>query len=436
MSSQIFAFLHANIIPMDAERLLSDQTLIVQNGRITQIGSAAHTPVPANALQIDATGEYLLPAFADMHIHLEGQAWNLMFPPGAQFSTDDLNFEQILFPYLANGVTTVQIMSALPEHITLRDQINRGEISGPRLILNRMIDGPGQSWPPPINTQVATPEEARQVVFESKAAGYDGMKVYTFLDQVCYDAILAAAHELDMPVSGHIPDALSVEHILAAGQNLIAHAEEVMKHAKGDFSPERIEYFASLVADSDTWITPTLTTSRNILAIFDDLETELVRPEMEYLHPQAKGVWDYLINNMYLPMPSEHQEYIRRGFEDFQRPFTKALHEKSVKLMAGTDALIPTNIHGFSLHDELQEFTAVGLTPFEALKTATTHPWEYLGMFEIAGTIEVGKRADLVLLNGNPLQNISNIEKVTGVMIEERWLNRAAIQSRMINLHD
>ena len=435
MSSQPYAFLNANVIPMDAERVLANQTLIAQNGRITQIGTAAQTPVPADAIQIDATDKYLLPAFADMHIHLEGQAWNIMFPPQAQFSADDLDFEQILFSYLANGITTVQVMSALPEHIALRDQIERGEIIGPRLILNRMIDGPAQSWPPPINTQVATPEEARQVVRESKDMGYDGMKVYSFLQPDCYAAILATAHELDMPVIGHIPDALSVEHILASGQNLIAHAEEVMKHAKGDFSPERIEYFASLVADSDTWITPTLITSRNILAIFDDLEAELARPEMEYLHPQAKGVWDYLINNMYLAMPPEHQEYIRRGFEDFQCPFTKALHDKGVKLMAGTDALIPTNTHGFSLHDELQELVGVGLTPFEALKTATTHPWEYLGMFEIAGTIEVGKRADLVLLNGNPLQDISNVEKVTGVMIKERWLNREDIQRRMSNLH-
>ena len=300
------------------ERVLLDQTVITRNGRITQIGDFTHIPVSDEAIQIDATGQYMVPALSDMHIHLEGQAWNIMFPPDEQFAAEDLNFEKILFPYLANGITTVQIMSALPEHIALRDQIKRGEIVGPRLILNRMVDGLGQSWPPPINTQVATPAEARQVVLDSKEAGYDGMKVYSFLDQECYDASsLTTSQEIGMPVSGHIPDALSVEHILAAGQNLIAHAEEVMKQARGDFSPERINYFAEIIADSGTWITPTLTTSRKILAIFDNLDEELSRPEIRYLHPMAKGIWSYLIENMYLKIPPEHQQAIRNGFEEF-----------------------------------------------------------------------------------------------------------------------
>jgi hypothetical protein len=418
------AFLNVNIIPMEEERILSNQTLLVKDGRITLFGDASSIPVPDDALLIDAADQYLIPALADMHIHLEGQSWNIMFPPAAQFSDDDLDFESILFPFLANGVTTVQVMSALPEHIALRERINSGEIFGPRLILNRMIDGPGESWPPPINTQVGTPEDARQVVVDSYEAGYDGMKVYTFLNQECYDAVLVTAQEIGMPVSGHIPDALSVEHILTVGQNLIAHAEEVMKQARGDYSSEQIEYFAELIAASDTWITPTLTTSRKILAIFDDLETELSRPEMRCLHPMANGIWSYLIENIYLKIPSEHQEAIRTGFESFQRPFTKALHEKGVKLMTGTDVLIPTNLPGFSIHDELLELVGLGLTPYEALKTATTYPMEYLGELEDAGTLEIGKQADLVLLGANPLEDIRNARKVIGVMCRGEWLNQ------------
>ena len=319
MTSKPYAFVHAILIPMDEERALLDQTVIVRNGRITEIGDAAHTPVPNDAVQIDASNQYIIPALSDMHIHLEGDAWNIMFPPERQFSDDDLDFEQILFPYIANGITTAQVMSALPEHIALRERIKSGEILGPRLILNRMIDGAGQSWPPPINTQVATPEDAHQVVIDSKEAGYDGMKVYTFLNQECFDAILSTAKELGMPVAGHIPNALSVEHIIAAGQNLIAHSEEVMKHARGDFAPDRIDYFAEIITKSDTWITPTLTTSRKILAIFDDLEGQLSRPEMRYLHPMAKGIWSYLVDNIYLKMPSEHQQAIRKRLKSHER---------------------------------------------------------------------------------------------------------------------
>jgi len=434
MKSQSYAFVHANLIPLNEERVSMDQTVVIQNGRITEISDAVSAIVPEEAIQIDATGQYMLPAFADMHIHLEGQGWNIMFPPDAQFTADDLDFEEILFPYTANGITTVQVMSALPEHITLREQINRGDILGPRLILNRMIDGPGESWPSPVNTQVSTPEEARQVVFESKETGYDGLKVYTFLEQACYDAILIAADEVGMPVIGHIPNDLSVEHILASGQRLIAHAEEIVRQAREDYSSENIEYFADLIADSNTWITPTLTTTRKILAIFDNLDKELSRPEMNTLHPMVGGIWSYLIENMYLRIPTEHQQAIRIGFENFQRPFTKALHDKGAKLMAGTDAFIPTNLPGFSLHDELQELVDLGLTPFEAIKTATTHPKEYLKQLEDMGMIAVGKHTDLVLLDANPLETITATKSILGVLHKGNWVDSKYIQGKMANL--
>ncbi len=135
-----FAFVHVNVIPMDKERVLSDQTVVVRNGRISEIGPASSTDVPAGVFRINKAGQYLIPALSDMHVHLEGQAWNIMFPPDAQFTADDLDFSHLLFPYVANGVLTVQVMSALPEHIALREQINRGEILGPRLFLSRIFD--------------------------------------------------------------------------------------------------------------------------------------------------------------------------------------------------------------------------------------------------------------------------------------------------------
>jgi hypothetical protein len=362
---------------------------------------------------------------------VEGDAWNIMFPPERKFSEQDLDFEQILFPYLANGITTVQVMSALPEHIALRDRINKGDILGPSLYLYRMIDGPGPTWPPPINTQVATPEEAHQIVMASKDAGYDGMKVYTFLNRECYDAILTTAKDIGMPVIGHVPNAISVEHTIASGQKLIAHTEEVMRQAHGDYSTERIEYFAEIITQNGIWITPTLTTSHKILGLFDNLERALSNPDMRYLHPMARGIWSFLIENIYLPIPAEHRQFIRRGFEEFQRPFTKALHEHGARLMTGTDVLMPTNIAGFSIHDELRELVDVGLTAYEALKTATTHPMEYLGASDDAGTINIGKRADLVLLNANPLEDISNTRKINGVLCQEEWLSQENIKRKL-----
>lgn len=260
------------------------------------------------------------------------------------------------------------------------------------------------------------------------------MKAYSFLNQESYDSIMATAEELGMPVDGHIPMALAVEYILKAGQNLIAHAEEVMKHAKGNYSQERIDYFAKIIAESDTWITPTLVMKRNLLAIFDDLDSELARPEVRYLHPMALGVWSFLTTNIYLKMPREHQTAIRNGFKSFERPFTKALHDAGAKLMTGTDSLVPTTIPGFSIHRELEELVGVGLTPYEALKASTTHPVEFLGELEDAGTIAEGKRADLVLLEGNPLEEITNSSKIAGVMIRGQWLSKTELQERLEDL--
>jgi hypothetical protein len=428
----VFVITNVNVIPMDQEHVISDQTVIVTDGRISKIGAAKKTKVSKGATEIDGTGKYLIPALSDMHIHMIGMDYNLLFPPQAQLTAEDLDFNKILFPYVANGVAMVEIMSAIEDHLTLRDQIARGEVLGPRLILGRMIDAPGKAFPEPIAVWVDDAASARQAVLDIKKAGYDRMKVYGFLNRESYDSILATAKEVGLPVDGHIPVELSLEHVLEAGQNDIVHVEEVTRIAQGDYSPERIDYFAGIIADSDTWVSPTLVTTRRILALFDDHKEVLARPEMRYAHhPMEQGFWSFLLNNRYLQMPEEHRQGIRDGFEQFGRPFTKALQDKGVKMLTGTDSGLPGLVAGFALHDELEELVAAGLTPYQALRASTTNPFEFLGELEEAGTVEVGKRANLVLLEANPLKNISNTQRIAGVMIQSRWLSKAEIKAGM-----
>lgn len=208
-----------------------------------------------------------------------------------------------------------------------------------------------------------------------------------------------------------------------------------MKDAEGDYSRQNIERLADTLAESDTWIVPTLVTTRNILALFDDLEGLLARPETRYAqHPLQQGVWSFIIQNLYQPIPDEHRQAIREGFEQFQLPFTKALHDRGVKLLAGTDTGLPGLVEGFALHRELDELVGIGLTPYEALKTSTTHPYEYLGELAEAGTIQVGKRADLVLLEANPLADIANSRRIAGVMLRGHWLSKEQIENRLSSL--
>lgn len=431
---EVVAFVHATVIPMDTERLVPDQTVLTAGGRILEIGPAGSVKVPRAARRIDATGRYLLPALADMHVHLLSEAWNMMLPPGAQAAAagQAVPHEDFLFPFIANGVTLVQGLSATPPELALRKRIDQGEVLGPRLILARMIDGPGKAWPQPLSVWVSTAAEAREAVDQASAEGYDKMKVYSFLEKEPYDAVISTAHQHGMDVIGHIPDKLTVEYVLEAGQKMIAHTEEIAKHAHGDYRPERIEYYADLMATKGVWLVPTLVTTRAIMRVHDDVDGLLNEPENAYYqHPLQQAVWSFIVNNLYKPHPPAVRKKIRDDFERLQQPLTKAFYDKGGKLLAGTDAGFPGLVPGFALHRELVELAGVGLTPYQVLRIATVAPYEYLGEADRAGTIEVGKRTDLLLLDANPLQDVRAAGKISGVLLRGRWIGADEIQRRM-----
>jgi imidazolonepropionase-like amidohydrolase len=429
------ALVHVNVIPMDKEHILIDQTVVLKDELIIYVGPSSSIKISSETHQIDAARRYLIPALSDMHVHIEGDAWTMLSPLEPDKLKKPLDFEMVLFPFIANGVATIQVMSALPEHPAICDKIDNNELLAPRMILGKMIDSPAQTWPPPINTFVSTAEQARQAVIDAKDGGYHSIKVYTFLSSECYDAVIKTADEIGISVIGHIPDAVTVEHVIESGQKLIAHSEEVMKQAKGDYSQAKIDHYVGLIADSNTWITPTLVTSRNIISTFDNLDEKMKQPEIQYLHPMTKGAWTF-INNMYTSIPKNNRHYIRDGFKMFQLPFTKALYDAGVKLLAGTDSFLPTIVPGYSLHDELKEFVDIGMTPYEALKTSTTHPFEYLGEIENAGTIEKNKIANLVLLEKNPLEDISNTKSIAGVIIKGHYISAEEIEVKLNDLAD
>jgi imidazolonepropionase-like amidohydrolase len=427
----VVAFVHASVIPMDTERILQDQTVVVANGTIVEIGPASAVKVPAEAQRVDATGRYLLPALSDMHVHLLGESWNEMLPPEEQLAREEIPFESFLFPYVANGVTTVQVLMATPEDLAARERIAKGELLGPRLVLARMVDGPDKAWPPPLSTWVDSAAEAREAVLRAKADGYDKIKVYSFLNKESYDAIIATAREADMDVIGHVPMSLSVEYVLESGQKAIAHSEEVAKHAPA-YDAEQVDYFANQLVQSGAWMIPTLETTHTFLEIFEQPDRLFMRPGAEYfVHPMQRGAWSFMWENLYAPAPAAHRQKLKDAFVSFQQPLTRAFHDKGGKLLAGSDTLMPGLLPGVSLHDELKELVDVGLTPYEALRTATINPAQYLGESETTGTIEVGKRSDLLLVEENPLADVSAASKVAGVLVRGRWLGQDEIQRRM-----
>jgi len=423
-------FTHVNILPMDQERILEDYTLVVRDGKIVTLGPASTIKYSGNAKVVDASGKFLIPALSDMHIHLEGDAWNIMYPPGEGYSSEELNYEDILFPYIANGITTVQVMSAFPEHIALRELIRNHEILGPRLVLSRMIDGAGKAWPPPISTWVNGPDEAGKAVREAHELGYDRIKVYSFLDLPSYDTLMLTAASLNMPVDGHIPLSASLDHVISSGQKMIAHSEELPRFAD-DYSTEAIQDLSSQAADGNIWINATLITSHNLIRLFEEPQQQLSKPGTGYLHPMGADIEAYIYKNLYKPIPESHRAHIKEAYESFQLPFVKAFHASGGKLLSGSDVLIPANLPGFTLHEELEELVNAGLSPYQALRVSTTNAHEYLGELENSGTIETGKKASLVLLNANPLDDISNTRTIEGVIFKGRWISKQEIDSRL-----
>ncbi len=425
-----FVFTHVNVIPMDKDVVFTDCDVIVENGKIKDFVPSSSIDIPKGATVINATGKFMVPAFSDMHVHLEGDAWNIIYPLEGRFSKEEIDYNDILFVYIANGITMIDVMSAFPEHIELREKINNNDLLGPRLILSRLIDGAGKAWPEPISTWVENAVEAKQAVIDAHIKGYDRIKAYSFLDKSSYDTILATADSLHMPVDGHIPFSTSVEYTIKSGQNMIAHVEEIMKFVK-EYSPEQISHFASLIAESDIWVTSTLITSHNLIELLENDQQALSKLGTEYLHPMGVDLQIFINDKLYQPIPEEQRAVIKNGYQAFQIPFVNEFNKKGGKLLAGTDALIASTLPGLSLHKELKELTNAGMSPFEALETATVNPYKFLGELNMGGTIASGKNANLVLLDENPLENISNTKKIFGVMTQNKWISKNEIDNRL-----
>ena len=417
------AFVHVDVLPMDAERILTDRTVVVADGRILTLGPSDEIEIPADALRIDGRGRTLMPALCDMHVHLGGNAWNAILPIEEQQPFAASEAERELRAYLAHGVTTIAVMSAAEEHLALRDRIESGQLLAPRLILARMIDTPPAAYPPPLAVWVKTPEEARAAVRRAAAEGYDRIKIYAYAARAVYDALVDEATAAALPVDGHIPFAVSLEHALSSGQASIAHIAELARFVESASLPDTVRALADRVASSGVRVVTTLTASRTLLAWFDDPERAFAPASLRTLPSMTADVWRTYAEARYLAIPANRQADIRVSFEAVERPLVRALADAGVGLVLGTDAYAPGIVPGLSVHQELRELVDAGLTPYEALRAATTEPFALLGETSLRGTIEVGRDTDLLLIDGDPLRDIANVKRIVGVLIRGTWLS-------------
>ncbi len=426
------AFVGVNVVSVEAGGVLENQTVIVEEDRIVAMGAKASTPVPDDAIKIDASGQYLLSGLTDVHVHFptDGFMSSLM-----KREVKVQPIENMLYLFVANGVTTVRVMSGFPELLELRDRIERGEVLGPRLIVSTpMFDGKKPFWPAPLSRAIGSPEEARAAVRDAKAKGYDLIKVYSLIQPDAYDAMMDEAKRVDLKVVGHVPILVGLEHAFASGQHEITHVEEFWRFTS-DYSDEVVARFTKMTADAGTWFSPTLTTFTNALQQFEDLDAMLARDQNRYLDPVIVEWWapphNRFVGANDKPERTAQTLKAAQPRADFMMRLVKSFHDAGVPLETGTDVLNPMVTPGFSLHDELADFVDAGIPEIEAIRAATTRPAEFMGESDEWGAVAPGQRADLVLLSANPLDDIRNTERIVGVMVRGRWLSSEAIRTQL-----
>ncbi len=429
------AFINVNVIPMHSERVLEGQTVLVREGKILRIGPADRIVIRDDIPQIDGTGKYLIPGLAEMHAHI---------PPVPASPPDDWDerafhqwVENVLYLYVAAGATTVRGMLGHPMHLELRERVENGELIGPRI----WTSGPSVNG----NT-VQTVERAREIPAEQKAAGYDFIKIHPGLKRDVYEALYEAAKEADFWYAGHVPAEVGVHRALETGYLSIDHldgyieiliSDDVDELPAGQFfgfnltdyvDENKIPGAAQRTKESGVWNVPTQILFESILGEKDP-EEMAGWPEMRYVPGNMVEGWKRSTNN-FRNSPNYSEERAER-FINIRRKLIKALHDEGAGLILGADAPQWWNVPGFAIHRELKTYVASGLTPYEALKTGTVNVALFFEMFDKAGTLEEGKWADMVLLAGNPLDDIGNVKKVEGVMVRGVWMSKDEIQARL-----
>lgn len=415
---------NVNVIPMTMkDSVIANATVVIENGRIISLVG----PIPSGAHVLDGTGKWLMPGLIDMHVHLPTDI-NLGATYPTKGATIFFNTQDIMTPFIANGVTTVLELNGRPEHFGQRNEIVKGNIIGPRIALAALIDG-GEGAGRKANSAA----DGRQAVRSAKAEGYEFIKLYSALEVDTYLAIVDEAHRQGIQTIGHIPNAFrgKPEQAFAPHFGMVAHAEEFSKHS-GTFGEADAEHFAQLSAKNGTWLSPTLVTMKWILSQAKSLDELQASPSLKYVHPLLQSKW--LTANSYNRNTSPERVAYFRKMTDFHLLLVKAFKKADVSLVVGTDTGLSGIVGGFAVHDELELFVEAGLTPLETLTAATRLPAAWLGIDSLIGTVESGKRADLLLLDANPLMDIRNTRQIAGVFVDGRWVDRRTADAMLADL--
>ena len=399
--SDSIALVGGTLIDGTGSSPVPDSVVVIEKGRITAVGPRGKVKIPHDATKVDARGKTVLPGLWDMHAHFEQVEWGPI--------------------YLAAGATTVRDCGNEFEFITaVRDAIQNGKGLGPRLLLAGVVDG-SSSFTIGVE-RVDTPEQAKMWVDRYHDAGFQQMKIYSSVKIEELKAVAAEAHRLGMSVTGHVPEGITTFEAVEAGQDQINHIQYIVTMMvppplEGSKRADRLKSIADLDLDSPpaqkalAFLVEHGTVVDPTLAIFEFETASTAKPPASFEPGVDKIAPELAPIFKDVGPPSPLADVQEKMFAKLVA-VTGALHKAGVPVVAGTDQMIP----GHSLHREMELYVQAGFTPMEAIQAATIVPARVMGLDKEVGTVEPGKRADIILVDGNPLESIRNIRNVKYVI--------------------
>lgn len=397
---------NVNVIPMNQDTVLVGKMVYIKDGIIQNIADSIDIK---EADIIDARGKYLSPGLIDMHVHV----WD--------------RYELGL--YLANGITAVRNLWGMPMHLRIKSAINNDKIISPMFFTT----GPKLTGPEFIgddNLNLTSPAEAKEKVVSYKERGYDFIKTYYGLTEEIFDAVLEQARTSDMDIIAHPSQKVPYAYHFDPQIKTIEHAEEIIQQPL-NYTLDTLKLEAvinDLSQSKHTAFCPTLTVYNNIyqMLIDDDI---LASERLEFMNPLIKKVDSKAQFDRWHTTKLRDSSIVVniKNQHDFHLKIIKSLHEAGVAIVCGTDAGIGITLPGFSIHRELAFYKEAGLSNYEVLKTATVNASKTHSMMHEMGTIEVGKIANLILIDDNPLADLSALKRPSTVFIKGRKLNRETL---------
>lgn len=411
IDDRAIAFEHVNVVPMDNDQILTDQTVLVEGDRISKIGPAGEVSLPAGTTIINGEGKYLIPGLSEMHGHV---------PP---LDSDPLRYmEDVLFLYLAGGITTVRGMLGHPGQLELKEKVKSNEIIGPSLYLA----GPSFN-----GNSINSPEEANERVIRQKEEGWDLLKIHPGLTLEEFRMMAETAHEQNIAFAGHVPADVGLVNAIRLGQETIDHLDGYIEYMDGFDQPvldTQLEEVVRMTTENDVWVIPTQALWETLIGAADH-DRLMDFEELKYMPPEIVNDWKEFLENQ-----ANSQNYNPESASihaENRQKLLKALQDGGAKILLGTDSPQIFSVPGFSMKHELKRMAEAGLTPFEILSSGTSNVGEYFSDKDNFGVIREDYRADLILVSENPLEDLHTIIEHEGVMVRGMWLSRQDIDKKL-----